>query len=85
MKTELDIPEYDPAEGVRLPIVSGAVIESVVAGGELVIRGNAAGLRLLAGHLLALAQPGVPAGSHVHYDAGGTLEDGSAPFIFERA
>ena len=84
MRVELDIPEYDPEHGLRLPVVFGAVIEAVRQPSELVIRANEAGLRLIAGQLLAMAQNGVPAGTHLHFDAGSGLEDGSAAFIVER-
>lgn len=45
-------------------------------GTELVIEGNAEGLETLARHLLTLAQPGVPSGSHLHLKDSDRLEPG---------
>ena len=84
LKIEVEIPEYDPTSSFNPPIVFGGVIETSKQDSEFVIRANANGLRLLAGHLLALAQDGVPAGTHLHYDPGMTLEDGSEAFVIER-
>jgi hypothetical protein len=53
--------------------------------GDVLLRANPAGLVSLAKQLLTLAQQGVPAGSHIHYDAGEELEDDSVPLILERA
>ncbi|MFD9410690.1 hypothetical protein ACFWBN_27230 [Streptomyces sp. NPDC059989] len=52
--------------------------------GETSIAANAEGLRLLAERLLALAEPGLRDGYHLHLDAGVDLEDGSAGLILER-
>jgi hypothetical protein len=79
----IEIPDYDSASGLRLPVVSGGVIEASKRGSELLIRANGNGLRLMAGQLLALAQPGVPDGTHIHYDPP-MLEDGSDAFVVER-
>lgn len=84
MIIEIEIPEYDPTHSLKLPIVFGSQIELSVRESEFVIRANAHGLKLLAGHLLALAQPGVPSGTHLHYDPGSPLEDGSEAFVIER-
>ena len=51
--------------------------------GAAVISANRAGLRSLAGHLLALAEE--PSGSHLHLDAYNALEDGSAELLLEHA
>ena len=37
MLIQLDFPEYEPSLGLRLPVVSGAVIESALSGSEFVI------------------------------------------------
>jgi len=42
--------------------------------GIIVLNANTDGLISLATHLLTLAQPTVPKGSHIHYDAGNELE-----------
>ena len=51
-------------------------------GSELVISGNPAGLRTLAGFLNALADE--PDGSHIHLDEWNGLEEGSRELILER-
>ena len=84
MIVEIEIPDYDPAPSLKLPIVFGSQIEATVGVSEFVIRADSNGLRLLAGHLLALAQEGVPTGMHLHYDPGAPLADDSASFAFER-
>jgi hypothetical protein len=81
---EIDIPDYDPMSGLKVPIVFGSSIDLSVSDSEIVIRANANGLRLLAGHMLTLAQDGVPAGTHLHYEPGSPLEDGSDAFVITR-
>ncbi|MET8538035.1 hypothetical protein ABZV67_41565 [Streptomyces sp. NPDC005065] len=49
------------------------------------VEANAAGLRTLAGHLLTLAQDGVPDGSHLHLEDSNGLEDGSVGLVLERS
>lgn len=61
-----------------------ARIEVRGLGGEVVIEANAAGLRTLAGHLLALAGEGVSDGSHLHLEDSNGLEDGSLGLVLER-
>ena len=51
-------------------------------GGAVVVSANEAGLRSLATHLQALAEE--EAGSHIHYDEGNSLEEGSAELIVEK-
>ena len=84
MKTELNVPEYSPSVGFRFEWDDGLEISSTVDGDGVVIRANAAGLRSLARHLLALAQPQVPAGYHIHLDDSNSLEDESCGLIFEK-
>ena len=50
--------------------------------GAVVLSANEAGLRSLASHLLALAEE--EPGSHIHYDEGNSLEEGSAELIAEK-
>ncbi len=50
----------------------------------VVIKGNKAGLISLARHLLTLSQDDYPIGSHIHYDAGSSLEDDSYPLIVDK-
>ncbi|MBT2392686.1 hypothetical protein J7E87_25450 [Streptomyces sp. ISL-1] len=54
-------------------------------GGEVVIEANAAGLRTLAGHLVTLAEDGVPDGSHLHLEGSNGLVDGSVALVLERS
>jgi hypothetical protein len=51
---------------------------------QVVITGDAAGLRNLAAQLLALAQDYVYSGCHVHLDADNVLENGSVQVILQR-
>ncbi|SHI11434.1 hypothetical protein SAMN05444521_4076 [Streptomyces sp. 3214.6] len=62
----------------------GARIEVRNLGGETVIEANAAGLKTLASHLLALAQDGTPDGAHLHLEENNGLEEGSAGLVLER-
>ncbi|WP_432856745.1 Imm32 family immunity protein [Amycolatopsis sp. CA-161197] len=55
-----------------------------IDGSAVLVRGNPAGLRSLARHLLTLAQESVPAGSHLHLTGGSEL-DGDADLVVERA
>ena len=82
---KVEIPEYDPGAGLRLPVVFGSVIETSGRGSEFVIRANQNGLKMLAAQMLALSQSGVPAGTHLHFDPGVALEDGSDAFLIELA
>ncbi|GAA1590071.1 hypothetical protein GCM10009731_49550 [Streptomyces globosus] len=52
--------------------------------GEVVIEANAAGLRMLARHLLVLAGDGVHDGAHLHLEEGNGLESGSVGLVLER-
>jgi hypothetical protein len=84
VRVEVDVPEYVPERGLRMEWEPGFEIDARVDGGTVVVRANAAGLTSLARHLLHLARPGVPAGSHVHLDETGALEAGSAELILEK-
>lgn len=84
MRHEIDLPDYQPSNGLQLRWEDDAEIAAVLDD-EVVIRANPAGLRSLAYHLLALAQPGVPTGTHVHLDEWSGLADGSAGLVLERS
>ena len=58
------------------------VLRLTAQGQELVISGNPAGLRTLAGFLNTLANE--PAGSHIHLDEWNGLEEGSRELILEQ-
>ena len=79
-----EIPDYDPAAGLRWPVVFGGLIEASDQAEEFVIRANPNGLRLMALQLLSMAQDGVPDGTHLHFDPPAQLEDGSRCFVIER-
>jgi hypothetical protein len=78
-------PTYAPDTGIKVEWEAGFWIDLRVVDGDVLLRANPAGLVSLAKQLLTLAQQGVPAGSHIHYDAGEELEDDSVPLILERA
>ena len=80
----LDVPDYDPATGIRCDWDDGFRLTVQVSSNVTVIGGNAAGLRSLARHLLTLAQDDVPAGSHFHLDGSNSLEDDSVELIVEK-
>ena len=61
---------------------NGFVLRATDRNGEIVLSGNPAGLRSLAGILMALAEES--AGSHVHLDVYNALEEGSRELILER-
>lgn len=86
-KVQLEIPSYDRGVGLvsswpdryRLTV-------SVTPDGKVSVLGDAAGLTGLAVQLLALAQPGVPAGAHEDLDDFLlVLDEGSAPLRLERS
>lgn len=84
MKKTIDIPEYNPEKGISLNWTEGFEIKVDTDGSQVHISGNPAGLASLANHLMNLAQPSVPAGTHIHLDAYDSLEDNSAELIIER-
>ena len=67
---------------MKIEWVDGFTIKVRVDGGDtVVISANPAGLRSLAMQLMALADE--PYGSHIHYDAYSSLEEGSVQMIVE--
>ena len=62
--------------------VDGHRISVCTDHGAAVISANREGLLSLAGQLTALAE--AAPGSHIHYDDGNSLEDGSAELIVEK-
>ena len=59
----------------------GSEIRVHIANGEAVISANREGLLSLAGQLKALAEEAL--GSHIHYDDGNSLDEGSDELIIE--
>ena len=81
----LFIPPYDPYRGSVAP-VEGGFIEVALGDDEIVITGDAAGLRDLARWCLAIADPAAPEGAHVHLDPNVVpLSSRSEPLRLERA
>jgi hypothetical protein len=72
---------YDPARGLISDWNKDTVLRLEVLdspANTLLISGNPAGLTSLARHLLTLAQPGAPKGSHLDFDDYcGWFEEGS--------
>jgi len=80
----LSIPAYDPTVGVVAPAEGGTVTVEIVDG-SVEIFGDPAGLRDLARMCLALSDPRVPHGAHIHLDAGiNSLDLGSASLMLAR-
>jgi hypothetical protein len=77
------VPRYD-GKTLSFSWTEDHALRVRVLGDEVVIEGDAAGLRALARQLLTLAQPGVPSGSHLHLEPGTGLDAG-ASLILERA
>ncbi|MFD7440105.1 hypothetical protein [Streptomyces sp. NPDC059909] len=84
-----------PSESTRVTVVTDGVAQVFAweddvwikvrdLGGEIVIEANAPGLRTLAGHLLTLAEDGVPDGSHLHLEDSNGLADWSVGLVLER-
>ena len=69
---------------MRLSWVPGSELTVRFDGDEVVILGNAAGLRSLASHLEAVAAA-EGRGAHLHLDEHNGLGDGSAALRIERA
>ena len=67
---------------VRVP---GFELSVAISDGDVIVRGNAAGLLSLAQHLATLAADAVPVGARVHLDQYNGLEDGSRDLVLERS
>ena len=75
MEKIIDVPEYNPLEGLRLECEINFRISSRISdNGSIIISANSPGLISLARHLLVLAQSSVPIGSHFHLDASNSLD-----------
>lgn len=84
MQKTFFIPDYDPAQGIKVQWEDDFIIDVKDNVGIITISANKAGLISLAAQLLTLAQDGVPSGSHIHYDQFNALEEGSSELIVER-
>lgn len=85
-KVQLEIPSYDHGIGLVTSWPDRYRLTVSVENGQVRILGDAAGLTGLAVQLLALAQNGVPAGTHEDLDDFLlVLDEGSTPLRLERA
>lgn len=84
MEIKLNIPEYNPDQGLKSTWEDGFEIESRIIDNEIVISANQAGLISLAKQLLTLAQAEVPTGAHFHYDDSNSLEESSKGLIIQK-
>ncbi|MFF4772972.1 hypothetical protein ACFY05_08965 [Microtetraspora fusca] len=78
----VEIPAYRPDGGLARPWPADYSVCVSVEGDEVLIRADKAGLRALAVHLLALAEPDVPTYYHAHLDPGEIDED-SLPLVLD--
>jgi hypothetical protein len=81
-------PEHDVCEHPAVEFTWEERHELVVLvdeGSQVVIVGNAAGLKSLAGHLLVLASAEAKPGSHLHFDEFNGLGPDSTEIVLERA
>lgn len=81
MVISLNIPDYSPDNGVVLNWEKDFQIKVSAQNGEVLIEANEDGLVSLANHLLNLAQPSVPSGTHIHLDKYNSLDDGSSDLV----
>jgi hypothetical protein len=84
MRHIIDVPEYDAERGLRTDWDDGFEVSVRLEGDQVVVSGNAAGLRSLARDLLVLAQDSTPQGHHLHLDDSNSLEDGSIELVLEK-
>ncbi len=84
MEIKLDVPEYNPNEGIKYHWIKGFCIDMKIDDGVVVVTANKEGLISLANHLLNLAQTEIPAGTHLHLDDTNSLEDGSPELIIQK-
>jgi hypothetical protein len=85
MEIKLEIPIYDSNTGLKYKWEEGfeLYIKSTTSK-SIAILANKEGLISLANHLLNLAQTGIPAGYHMHFDENNFLEEGSLELIIEK-
>lgn len=98
-KISLEIPDYCNQDEQKIIIegktinlgkvitynwTDGYIIKVENLEDEFAIIANKEGLISLANHCLNLAQEGIPNGSHIHFDDGNSLKEGSFPLIIER-
>lgn len=84
MKVNIEIPDYDPKDGIKYKWTENFEIKVIVKDREVLILGNKEGLVSLANHLLNLAQEGISSGNHMHFDEHNSLEQGSLGLIIQK-
>ncbi|WP_217266746.1 Imm32 family immunity protein [Paenibacillus tianmuensis] len=80
---EIDIPEYDPAKGLKVVWENNFKIRAINKGDDFVIEANKEGLVSLAKQMLSIAYNDLFSGFHIHYEELTCLEKGSASFVIE--
>jgi hypothetical protein len=84
MNGDIELGTYSIDGGLQLAWQAGYRLRVTLGDREVLISGNAEGLRSLAQHLLTLAQSHVPAGVHAHMEPGLELEDDSTALVVEK-
>jgi hypothetical protein len=84
MQITIEVPDYVLENGISYEWVGAPQIKASLEDGSIVIAANRDGLISLAGHLLNLAQEGVPAGEHMHFGDYNSLEEDSVELILMR-
>lgn len=85
MKINIEIPDYNPEDGMEYKWENGFEIKAVINNNTVIITANKEGLISLANHFLNLAQDNTPAGHHLHFDEYNSLEKGSNELIIQKA
>ena len=84
MEITVSVPDYDETTGLPDVWEDDSLLKVFIDNGDIVITGNNAGLRSLAGHLLALSQERVPDGCHLHFSSSYGLVEASDQLILEK-
>ena len=84
MEVKLNIPEYDPARGIKYNWEPDFCIEVKYVDGVVFINANKSGLISLANHLLNLSQDKIPLNHHLHFDEYNSLEEDSDELIIQK-
>jgi hypothetical protein len=79
-----EIPLYIPGRGLDYHGMTSGAFEVALGSNEICINADKEGLLTLARFLINLAQDGVPAGKHVHFDPGVELTEGSVGLVVSR-
>lgn len=85
MEIKLEVPPYDPAQGIQYHWEEGFEIKVTVENGTVMLLANREGLISLANHFLNLAQVTIPIGYHLHLDEHNSLATGSADIVIEKS